>query len=71
VELTNIPKYRKITYGKIVCDYKPHKKDKEHVRLPVGGDRLEYSGDEATSTVDITTFNILINSTLSTKDAAI
>jgi hypothetical protein len=28
-ELTNIPKDRKITYGKIVCDYKPHKKEKE------------------------------------------
>jgi hypothetical protein len=25
VELTNIPKYRKITYGKLVCDYKPNK----------------------------------------------
>jgi hypothetical protein len=29
VELPNIPKDRKITYGKIVCDYKPHKKEKE------------------------------------------
>jgi hypothetical protein len=29
VELTNIPKYRKIMYGKIVCDNKPHKKEKE------------------------------------------
>jgi hypothetical protein len=28
-----------------------------------------YSGDVATSTADITTFNILINSTLSTEDA--
>jgi hypothetical protein len=36
----------------------------------VGGDRLDYSGDVATSTADITTFKILINSTLSTKDAA-
>jgi hypothetical protein len=36
----------------------------------VGGDRLNYSGDVATSTADITTFKILINSTLSTKDAA-
>jgi hypothetical protein len=36
----------------------------------VGGDRLDYSGDVATSTVDITTFKILINSTLSTADAA-
>jgi hypothetical protein len=26
IELKNIPNDRKITYGKIVCDYKPHKK---------------------------------------------
>jgi hypothetical protein len=70
VNLTDIQKDRKITYGKIVCDYKPHKKEKERVRLTVGGDRLDYSGDVATSTADITTFKILINSTLSTVDAA-
>jgi hypothetical protein len=69
IDLKNIPKDRKITYGKIVCDYKPHKQEKERVRLTVGGDRLDYSGDVATSTADITTFKILINSTLSTKDA--
>jgi hypothetical protein len=34
----------------------------------VGGDRLDYSGNVTTSTADITTFKILINSTLSTKD---
>jgi hypothetical protein len=66
IKLTNIPKDRQITYGKIVCDYKPHKKEKERVRLTVGGDRLDYSGGIATSTADITTFKILINSTLST-----
>jgi hypothetical protein len=70
IKLTNIPKDRKITYGKIVCDYKPHKTEKERVRLTVGGDKLDYSGDVATSTAEITTFKILINSTLSTKDAA-
>jgi hypothetical protein len=69
IKLKNIPTDRKITYGKIVCDYKPHKKGKERVRLTVGGDRLDYSGNVATSTADITTFKILINSTLSTKDA--
>jgi hypothetical protein len=42
---------------------------KECVRLTVGGDILNYSGDVATSTADITTFKILINSTLSTEDA--
>jgi hypothetical protein len=36
----------------------------------VGRDRLNYSGNVATSTADITTFKILINSTLSTEDAA-
>jgi hypothetical protein len=70
VELTNIPKDRKITYGKIVCDYKPHKKEKERVRITVGGYKLDYSGNVSTSTADITTFKIFINSTLSTKDAA-
>jgi hypothetical protein len=70
IELKNIPNDREITYGKIVCDYKPHKKEKERVRLAVGGDRLDYSGDVATSTADITTFKILINITLSTEDAA-
>jgi hypothetical protein len=69
IKLTNIPTDRNITYGKIVCDYKPHKKEKERVRLTVGGDILDYSGDVSTSTADITTFKILINSTLSTKDA--
>jgi hypothetical protein len=63
-------KDRKITYVKIVCDYKPYKKEKERVRLTVGGDRLDHSGDVATSTADITTFEILINSTLYTADAA-
>jgi hypothetical protein len=70
IKLTNIPKDRNITYGKIVCDYKTHKEEKERVRLTVGGDRLDYSGNVATSTADITTFKILINSNLSTEDAA-
>jgi hypothetical protein len=35
----------------------------------VGGDTLDYSGNVATSTADITTFKILINNTLSAKDA--
>jgi hypothetical protein len=70
VGLKNIPNDRKITYGKIVCDYKPHKKENERAQLTVGGDRLDYSGDVATSTADITIFKILINITLSTKGAA-
>jgi hypothetical protein len=70
VELKKIPKDRQITYGKIVCDYKPHKKEKECVILTVGSDRLDYSGNVATSTADITAFKDFINITLSTEDAA-
>jgi hypothetical protein len=70
IKFTNIPNGQKVTYGKIVCDYKPHKKEKERVRLTVGGDKLDYSGDVATSTADITTIKILINSTCLTADAA-
>jgi hypothetical protein len=55
--------------GKKICHYKPHKKEKERVRLTVGGDRLDYSGEVATSSADNKTFKILINSMLSTKDA--
>jgi hypothetical protein len=29
VELIHTPKEKQITYGKIVCDYKPHKNGKE------------------------------------------
>jgi hypothetical protein len=69
VELTKIPKDRNITYGKIVCDYKPYKIEKERVRLTMGGDRLDYTGNVTTSTADITTFKILINITIFTADA--
>jgi hypothetical protein len=70
IDLKNIPNDRKIIYGKIVCDYKPDKKEKELARLTVGGNILDYSGDVATSMADITTFKIMINSTLSNKDSA-
>jgi hypothetical protein len=69
IELSNIPKYQKITYGELVCDHKPNKAEKERARLTVGGDRLDYTGELATSTAG--TFKILINSTLSTEDAEV
>jgi hypothetical protein len=54
----------------LMAKYKPRQEKRERVRLTVGGDRLDYSDDVATSMVDITTFKILINSTLSTEEAA-
>jgi hypothetical protein len=37
--------------------------------LTVGGDRIDYTSEVETSTANITTFKILINSILSTEDA--
>jgi hypothetical protein len=70
VEHTNIPKEWKLTSGKSVSDYKPRRTEKERVRLTVGSKRLDYSGEVATSTADIATFKILINSSIYTKVAS-
>jgi hypothetical protein len=43
--------------------------EKERVRVTVDGDRLVYTGEVATSTAEITTFKILMKSTLSTEDS--
>jgi hypothetical protein len=56
IKLKNIPKDRKITYVKKVCDNKPRKKEKERVRLTAGGDILHNAGDFTTLTADITYF---------------
>jgi hypothetical protein len=53
IDLKSIPKNCNITYGKLVCYFKPNKNEKHRVRLAVGGDRLDYSGDTATSTADM------------------
>jgi hypothetical protein len=41
-------------------DIKDHKEEKEHTRLAVGGDQIEYPGDKSTRTAGLTTAKILI-----------
>ena len=53
----------------IVCTHKPTKSNTERVGLFVGGDRLEYNGNIRTPTADLTTVKLLLNSTISTKNA--
>lgn len=64
-----VPKGHKVTYMRIVCDYKPNKSDPHRVRLCVGGDRLDYDGPLKTPTADLTTVNVHVNSTISTRGA--
>ena len=37
------PKDKKVTYGKIVCEMKPEKEDKERTILTVGGNLLDFT----------------------------
>jgi hypothetical protein len=52
-----------------VVDIKDHKEEQERTRLTVGGDQIEYPGDESTRTAGLTTAKILINSVISTLGA--
>ena len=38
-----VPKDKKITYGKLVCEMKPEKEEKERTRLTVGGNLLNFT----------------------------
>ena len=61
-----VPKGRKVTYGRIVMDYRPIKSEPNRTRLTVGGDKIEYPGIVRTDTADIMTAKLLINSVIST-----
>ena len=64
-----VPTGRKVTYGRIVVDYRPQKADPYRTRLTVGGDRLEYPWDKSTPTAGLVTSKLLFNSVVSTPRA--
>lgn len=66
---SKVPPGRKVTYGRIVVDYRPQKDDPNRTRLTVGGDRLEYPWNKSTPTAGLTTSKLLFNSILSTAGA--
>ena len=37
----------RISYGNMICDLRPLKMEEYRVRLTVGGDRLEYQGNQS------------------------
>ena len=64
-----VPRDKKVTYPRIVCDEKPDKDEVNRVRITAQGQLLEYLGDVATETAGLTTTKILFNSVLSTAHA--
>ena len=62
-------RFKDVTYGKFVVDYRENKEEKERVRLTVGGDRINYPDEVATPTADLLTVKLMINSVISTPHA--
>ena len=63
---SKVPKYKKVTYGKIVCKMKPEKEEKERTILTVGGKFLDFTGNLSAPTSSVTTAKCVFNSVVST-----
>ena len=57
------------THGKQHCTIRPNKAETHRTRLVVGGDRVQYDGPVTSPTAEQPLAKLLINSTLSTKNA--
>ena len=64
-----VPKDKKVTYGKIVLEVKPEKEEKEHTRLTVGRNLLDFTGNLIAPTASVTTEKYVFNSVVSTPGA--
>jgi hypothetical protein len=67
ITAAQVPRARQITYGRLVCDIRPQKKEMHRVRLTVGEDIIDYPGETSTKNANLTTSKCLWNSTISTK----
>ena len=63
------PKDKKVTYGKIVCEMKQEKEEKERTRLTVWGNLLDFTGNLSAPTASVTTSKCVFNSVVSTPGA--
>ena len=63
---SKVPKEKNVTYGKIVCEIKPEKEEKERTRLTVRGNLLDFTGNISAPTASVTTAKCVFNSVVST-----
>eukprot|EP00804_Cyclotella_cryptica_P014910 CCRYP_000543-RA/>CCRYP_000543-RA protein AED:0.16 eAED:0.15 QI:0/0/0/1/0/0/2/0/870 len=71
IQRSHVPqdRWKDVTYGRIVANFRPEKEDPYRIRLTVGGNRINYPGDCGTPTADMITVKILLNSIISTLNA--
>ena len=65
----DVPVGTTITYGRIVCTYRPQKTEKHHTKLTVGGNMSICMYDVSAPTSDMTTSKLIYNSVISTPGA--
>ena len=63
IPFSKVPKHKRPT------SYCPQKAEPYHTRITVGGNLIDYPGNLSMKVADMTTFKILMNSTLSTPGA--
>ena len=71
IDKANLPVncWKDVNYGRIVVSYLPEKDDPYRTRLTVGGDWVNYPVNFDTTTVDLLTVKLLLNSIISTLGA--
>ena len=69
IPFSKVPKHKQPTYAYFVCSYRPQKAEPYRTRITVGGNLIDYPGNLSMKVADMTTFKILVNSTLSTPGA--
>ena len=58
-----------VTYSRLVASIRPHKTETHCFRVTVGGNRLDFPGDNTTNCASLTTTKCILNSTISTPGA--
>ena len=69
IPIEKVPPDKRPTYTCFICSYRPQKAEPHRTRLTVGGNLIDYPGNLSMKVADMTTFKILVNSTLSTPGA--
>ena len=66
---SSVPRGKKMTYGRLVCNIKENKSETHRTRLRVGGNLLDLPGLLSNPTATVTTMKCLFNSFISTLGA--
>ncbi len=67
IRKSQVPKHKRATYGRIVCNIRLQKEEIHRTRMTAGGNLIiDFPGNKSTPTADLLTAKLLINSTIST-----